>query len=155
MHPKRPFSNLFPAGAATGRTSLGSPNASRSPIFASVLPMTRDPPMLEPRLRVLESGHAAFGPGKAELLRRIAETGSIRAAAARMSMSYNRAWGLVRDMNRHFRKPLVAAVRGGDSGGGAVLTPAGADVLGRYTRMETACLSATRLDWRALRRLLR
>ena len=40
---------------------------------------------LQPRLRLMEAGEAAFGPGKAELLRRIAAAGSIRAAASESS----------------------------------------------------------------------
>lgn len=70
-------------------------------------------------------------------------------------MSYNRAWILVRDMNRLFREPLVATARGGKEGGGASLTPAGRDVIARYTRMEEACRRATRADWDVLRRRLR
>jgi molybdate transport system regulatory protein len=117
--------------------------------------MTRASPKLQPRLRILEAGKAAFGPGRAELLGHIARTGSIRSAAARMAMSYNRAWTLVKDLNRHFRRPLVEVRRGGGSGGGAALTASGRAVLERYSRMERACHAATRSDWRAMRRLLR
>ncbi len=62
-------------------------------------------PTLEPRLRFPHDGPDAFGPGKAELLRQIDATGSIRTAADRMAMSYNRAWVLVRTMNTLFRTP--------------------------------------------------
>jgi molybdate transport system regulatory protein len=110
---------------------------------------------LRPRLRFPESSEIAFGPGKADLLRHIGETGSITKSAARMKMSYNRAWTLVRDMNRLFKKPLVASTRGGKTGGGASLTPSGSDVLARYTRMEAACLKATRRDWNAVKAALR
>jgi molybdate transport system regulatory protein len=110
---------------------------------------------LRPRLRFPEESPIAFGPGKAELLGHILDTGSIARSAARMAMSYNRAWLLVRDMNALFRKPLVAAVRGGQGGGGSAVTEAGKDVLRRYRRMEEACLKATRADWNALRPLLR
>ena len=70
-------------------------------------------------------------------------------------MSYNRAWILVRDMNLLFREPLVTAARGGLTGGGASLTPTGKDILARYTRMEEACIRATRVDWAVLHRKLR
>jgi len=113
------------------------------------------PPALEPRLRFGIGEESAFGPGKAQLLRRIAATGSIRAAALAMDMSYNRAWTLVREMNRQFALPLLAAARGGSAGGGAALTPTGREVLARYERMGRSCRAATRTDWRALRRLLR
>lgn len=110
---------------------------------------------LEPRLRLIGGGAPAFGPGKAELLGLIGTTGSIRSAAARMSMSYNRAWTLVREMNRLFKQPLVVAARGGVRGGGARLTRLGRAVHGRYLGMEEACRAATRSDWSALRRQLR
>ena len=111
-------------------------------------------PQLQPRLRFPDSGPDAFGPGKAELLRHIAATGSIAEAAAQLEMSYNRAWTLVRSMNTLFRGPLVNSIRGGGSGGGASLTPLGEQVLQLYTRMEDTCRSATRADWNALLRLL-
>lgn len=117
--------------------------------------MPRREPELQPRLRFPHTGPDAFGPGKAELLRHIAATGSIRTAASELGMSYNRAWQLVSAMNELFRLPLVAAARGGGTGGGAALTPFGEDVLIRYTRMEVACRAATRADWAALLRQLK
>jgi molybdate transport system regulatory protein len=110
---------------------------------------------LRPRLRFAGVEGLVFGPGKAELLRHILTTGSIVQAAARMKMSYNRAWTLVRDMNALFREPLVTRTRGGAAGGGTVLTKSGQEVLRRYTRMEAASLRATRRDWEALRAALR
>ena len=35
-----------------------------------------------------------------------------------MGMSYKRAWMMVESMNRGFRRPLVAAAKGGTRGGG-------------------------------------
>ncbi len=116
--------------------------------------MKRSPPELQPRLRFPRADREAFGPGKAELLSQIAATGSIRTAATEMGMSYQRAWQLVRGMNRLFREPLVTLRRGGSSRGGALLTPTGEEVLRRYTRMAAACATATRTDWQALLRLL-
>lgn len=112
-------------------------------------------PELQPRLRFPHAGPNAFGPGKAELLRHIAATGSIRTAARELGMSYNRAWQLVTVLNALFHAPLVAVARGGGTGGGATLTPLGEEVLTRYTRMEQACRIATQRDWQALVRLLR
>jgi molybdate transport system regulatory protein len=83
------------------------------------------------KLRILFDG-AMLGPGKAQLLDGIRETGSIAAAGRGMAMSYKRAWSLVEEMNAAFAAPLVASVRGGAGGGGAVLTEAGAEVLRLY-----------------------
>ena len=122
---------------------------------ANVTACPARPPELQPRLRFPPPGAHAFGPGKAELLRHIAATGSIRTAASELGMSYNRAWQLVNVMNELFRSPLVEVARGGGTGGGAALTALGEEVLRRYTRMEAACRQATRADWDALVRLLK
>jgi molybdate transport system regulatory protein len=91
---------------------------------------------LEIKPRVIAGGERAFGPGKADLLDHIASTGSISAAAKAMEMSYSRAWQLVDQMNRAFKRPLVEAATGGKRGGGAVLTEEGAEVLALYRRLE-------------------
>lgn len=117
--------------------------------------MKPSPPELELRLRVSRAGHHLFGPGKADLLRLIAATGSIAEAARQMKMSYHRAWSLVREMNAHFAGPLVTVARGGGTGGGATLTRAGAAVLAGYDRMQAASQAATRADWQKFRRRLR
>ena len=77
-----------------------------------------------------------FGPGKADLLTRIRETGSVTAAAAAMGMSYRRAWSLVAEANKAFRAPLVELSRGGEGGGGARLTKEGEAVLASYRALE-------------------
>jgi molybdate transport system regulatory protein len=89
------------------------------------------------RFRIRFSPDFALGPGKIDLLAGIAETGSISAAGRQMGMSYKKAWRLVDDMNRAFRRPLVAAAKGGKSGGGARLTPTGRAVLNRYRSMQS------------------
>jgi molybdate transport system regulatory protein len=106
------------------------------------------------RLRVVLDRDIAIGPGKADLLEGIAATGSIAAAGRRMGMSYKRAWLLVEQMNASFKAPLVAAAKGGEHGGGAALTKAGADVLKRYRRMEAATQRAVAVDAAALKRML-
>lgn len=106
------------------------------------------------KLRILFDA-AMLGPGKAELLERIRETGSISAAGRQMAMSYKRAWMLVEEMNGAFRAPLVASARGGAGGGGAHLTPAGEEVLRRFRAIETIALDAAAADIAALEALLR
>lgn len=83
------------------------------------------------KLRILFDT-AMLGPGKAELLRHIAATGSISAAGRAMGMSYKRAWSLVEEMNAAFATPLVTSARGGAGGGGATLTETGRTVLSLY-----------------------
>ena len=116
--------------------------------------MTDASPTVRLFLRLLFNG-TKFGPGQAELLRGIRDSGSISSAGRAMGMSYKRAWSLVEDMNAAFVAPLVETARGGTGGGGARLTETGTEVLARYE----AILAATRLagaeDLSALASLLR
>jgi molybdate transport system regulatory protein len=77
----------------------------------------------------------AIGPGKAQLLELIRDTGSIASAGRRMGMSYKRAWSLVATMNRCFREPIIAISRGGSDGGGAAITEFGQRILADYRRL--------------------
>src|SRR5262245_8638915 len=101
-------------------------------------------------LRIVLRKGSAFGPGKAELLEHIRDSGSIAAAGRRMRMSYTRAWGLVEAMNRDFAAPLVRSAKGGARRGGAVLTPLGLEVLQRYRRIQAKSIRAAAAELRAL-----
>lgn len=87
-------------------------------------------------LRVILDEEIAFGPGKADLLEAIRDTGSISAAGKQLGMSYRRAWLLVDAMNRCFRAPLVETAAGGVAGGGAILSGLGEEVLQQYRALE-------------------
>src|SRR5216110_2054596 len=97
-------------------------------------------------LRVLGRRAAALGPGKAELIERISETGSISAAARAMGMSYRRAWQLVEAMNRTYREPVIVTAIGGERGGGARVTSFGRRVLRLYRAMEGKASAAISAD---------
>lgn len=88
------------------------------------------------RFRIQIKHGVAIGPGKADVLEGIAETGSIAEAGRRLHMSYQRVWSLVAAMNQDFVGPLVVKQRGGVAGGGAQLTPTGRRVLTIYRSME-------------------
>jgi|SRR5689334_23709112 len=110
---------------------------------------------IQPRLRVRVGNEIALGPGKVELLEFVQGTGSITEAARQMGVSYMRAWTLIRTMNDCFKKPLVAAARGGSKGGGgAALTETGREALALYRRMSRQCIEATRKEWKRLQGLL-
>lgn len=106
------------------------------------------------RLRLVLEADIAIGPGKADVLEGIKETGSIAAAGRRMGMSYKRAWLLVETMNRCFCQPLVETSRGGSAKGGAILTATGQEVLKRYRQMEALTAAAIEDELAALRALL-
>ena len=108
-----------------------------------------------PRVRILIGNATALGPGKADLLEAIAETGSISAAARGAGMSYRRAWLLVDTMNRCFIGDLVERVTGGRGGGGTRLTDLGRNVLARYREMEEKAAESVREEASLFAELLR
>ena len=119
------------------------------------LAMANADPKIQFRLRIVLGDDIAVGPGKVDLLEAIGDAGSITAAARTLGMSYRRAWLLVDTMNRCFEAPVVNAEAGGASGGGARLTPTGAEVVRRYRRMEANAAKAGKDDLAALSRLLK
>ncbi len=112
--------------------------------------MARAAPPGLTHLRVTLTDSFYMGPGRADLLEGIAETGSIAAAGKRMAMSYKRAWSLVQALNDGFGAPLVETSRGGAAQGGARLTADGAFVLARYRAMQQATRAAIGEDVAAL-----
>src|SRR5687767_5563109 len=105
-------------------------------------------------LRVMGKGVPAIGPGKAELIERIAQTGSISAAARAMGMSYRRAWQLVEALNRDFQKPVVLTAIGGQRGGGARVTPFGSSLVRMFRTMEEKACDAIARDLRRFERYI-
>lgn len=105
------------------------------------------------RIRLVFDDGAMIGPGKADLLELIRETGSIAAAGRRLGMSYKRAWMLVETLNATFAAPLVESHRGGPGFGGAALTGAGEQALTLYRRMQAKAAQATAAEASALRRM--
>jgi len=99
-------------------------------------------------LRVLGARAAALGPGKAELIERIDQTGSISAAARAMGMSYRRAWQLVEALNADFREPVISTAVGGRQGGGASVTAYGRRLAARFRTMEDKASAAVAADLR-------
>ena len=86
-------------------------------------------PVLSIRLFMDEK---CFGPGIAQLLERVEEHRSLRAAAQSMGMAYSKAWTVVRRCETALGFQLLHFVTGGSGGGGATLTPEARDLLGRY-----------------------
>ncbi len=101
---------------------------------------------LAPVLRIDFPRGSRLGRGKMELLEHIRETGSISAAGRAMDMSYRRAWLLISELNGMFDATVVESQRGGQKGGGAVLTPFGEELLARFRGMEAAMRDALASD---------
>ncbi len=111
--------------------------------------------MAKLNVRIEFGDEDAVGPGKIRLLELIKSSGSIAAAGRDMGMSYRRAWLLIDEVNRCFRKPVVEKRTGGSHGGGAALTPFGQALVTHYRAIETKAASAAAPHLRALHRELR
>ncbi|MHA1527642.1 MAG: winged helix-turn-helix domain-containing protein [Alphaproteobacteria bacterium] len=103
-----------------------------------------------PRLwiKIYFGDRGQVGPGKIRLLQGIAEQRSISAAARVTGMSYRRAWLLIDQMNKTFGAPVVQTHTGGNTRGGAKLTPLGAEIVARYLELlgQAQAQSAAKLD---------
>jgi molybdate transport system regulatory protein len=95
-------------------------------------------------LRVWLESPAGFslGPGKAELLLRIEELGSLNQAAGSLGMSYRRAWGRIKQAEEQLGRPLVEKHGGNKSG--YSLTPFAAELVHAYGRWVEAVESCAR-----------
>ena len=93
---------------------------------------------LRPRIKVwIEvGGRPAFGDGKLRWLQRIDETGSLRAAAQALAMSYRGLWGRLRAAEQRLGFRLIARRTGGAGGGGVELTEEGRALVALYRRFR-------------------
>jgi molybdate transport system regulatory protein len=105
------------------------------------------------KIQLLCGDEIAMGPGKAELLDKIVELGSISAAARAMDMSYRRAWLLVDAMNRCWAEAIVETSPGRAKAGSARITAAGRHVLAGYRKLQGGV--ARGAEWDDLCTLLR
>ena len=83
-----------------------------------------------------------FGEGPARLLRGVEETGSLRASAMSMGMSYTKALKLIRNAETALGAALIHSSVGGKDGGGSCLTDMGKEWLNRYGAYRDACKEA-------------
>lgn len=106
--------------------------------------------MYELKLRIwLErEGKFVVSEGRAKLLRKIKETGSLSKAAEEMGMSYRHAWGVVHRIAQSAGGKVVESVRGGRSGGVTRLTPFGEEILREYENKVASLLSQFEHEWK-------
>ncbi len=91
-------------------------------------------PVLAPQHNVWieHDGEVVLSVWRVRFLETLAETGSINATAARLKVSYRRAWEKLHEMEMRLGVRLVDTQTGGLHGGGARLTAAGEDYIRRF-----------------------
>ena len=88
--------------------------------------------VMRSKVWVEKDGKLLMGTGRATLLERIDQLGSISAAAKSMKLTYRNAWLWVEAMNRLAPVPLVEKSAGGERGGFARLTEEGRRIVNEY-----------------------
>ena len=78
------------------------------------------------------SDQKCFGPGVSQLLKRVDELHSLRAAAMSIGMAYSKAWTILKNAQQSLGVKLLNSTTGGKHGGGASLTPEGETLLDAY-----------------------
>ena len=96
------------------------------------------PPLAEQilHLAVMTAPLAVYVVQLWELLERVREHRSLRAAAASMEMAYSKAWRIIHEAEEGFGFRLLDSTIGGRHGGGASLTPEAEQLLADYRRFE-------------------
>lgn len=81
-------------------------------------------------------GEMFISKGRVDLLRAIERLGSINQASREIGISYRKAWGHIKAMEKRFGIPLVLTYVGGRKGGGARLTSEARGMLNKYETLE-------------------
>lgn len=103
---------------------------------------------LKIRIWLERDGRFIMSEGRARLLRRIKETGSLAKAAKEMGMSYRHAWGVLHKIAQSAGGEVVHSTRGGEHGGDTSLTPFGEELLREYENKAASLQSQFDNKWR-------
>ncbi len=105
---------------------------------------------MEPRLKVWleQDGKLVLSDYRVRLLRLIDETGSLSDAAQAMGLSYRRAWGKVKEIERNLDVKLLESAAGGPGGGGSRLTPEAKRLVDQFERFRDAADAHLEQDFR-------
>jgi molybdate transport system regulatory protein len=96
--------------------------------------------MIEFKYKIwLEKEGKVFGKGPYELLKGIKDKGSLAEAAKSMNMSYNKAFNLIKDIEKNLGYELHTSQRGGSDGGGAKLTIEAEELMVKYEAFICEC----------------
>lgn len=127
------------------------PNQPKERYFHTALDKAgRNKGMYDLKLRIwLErDGRFIVSEGRAELLKKVKETGSLSKAAKEMGMSYRHAWGTLHKIAQSAGGEVVRSSRGGEKGGITTLTAFGEEVLREYENKVASLRSQFENKWR-------
>jgi 8-oxo-dGTP diphosphatase len=93
-------------------------------------------------------GRFIVSDGRARLLRKVKDMGSLSKAAKEMGMSYRHAWGIVHRISQNAGGDVVHSIRGGREGGVTSLTPFGEEILREYENKAASLQSQFENGWK-------
>lgn len=99
---------------------------------------------LEMQLR-LSKGETFFGPGVAEFLLLVEQTGSMQTACHCMHMSYSKAWKMVNLAEEQLGFSLLIRQAGGQDGGSSQLTEEGREFTKRFVDFQSEATAAVNI----------
>ncbi|MBN2603811.1 MAG: LysR family transcriptional regulator [Candidatus Thermoplasmatota archaeon] len=73
-----------------------------------------------------------IGEGRAELLHKIKQLGSLSDVARSMCMAYSHAWSEIKEISDAAGGPVIKTSRGGKEGGSSYLTELGEKILNQF-----------------------
>ncbi|MDA8210870.1 MAG: LysR family transcriptional regulator [Clostridia bacterium] len=91
-----------------------------------------------------EEGEPVLGNGLLNLLNLIRRYGSIKRAAEEMRMSYRQAWGNIKKAETRLGFCLLVKQIGGETGGGAQLTPDARELIAKYEAFRSEVEAAVK-----------
>lgn len=87
------------------------------------------------KIRILNN-ESFFGPGVADLLTYIKQTGSTHSACESMGMSYSKGRKILKKIEIEYGCPAVECIQGGINGGNSTLTDAGEELLEHFLECQ-------------------
>ena len=94
---------------------------------------------IKSRIWIESNGNVLLGEGRVQLLKAIAQTGSLSKAAKALNLSYKKAWHLLDSVNQTSIKPVTIKSIGGKNGGGTVLTDYGLSLIKAFDKINQNC----------------
>ncbi len=103
---------------------------------------------LKLKMWLVDGNRFIVSDGRATLLRKIREYGSLSKAAIEMSMSYRHAWDILQRISENAGGDIVVSARGGRDGGATQLTELGEKILMEYENKAESLKSQLENHWR-------
>lgn len=97
-------------------------------------------------VRIYQDENKVFGPGIAQLLHRVRELRSLRAAASSMNMAYSKAWTVLRTAENALGYKLLYSSAGAKTAAGPYSPPREKSFWSSTTNSAAGCRHTARLS---------